>query len=371
MNPISAATRALGTVFPKFDSTKLLRSYPRYPALLYPFAFAPLRPLTSRSIKWAAPSRSTLPTISHRSLSTFAINHQTFERCSTESRNAFSGNRSPAPLYSSIESHTPSGSRRFVTTTTPVSQAENPKSEIQESQQILDIDILELQILSKVLSEDDLSIFKKWIECMMDVAYEDFDKRIGIVWDDYLLDISKSPRLLSIDPVKKFVTIRGANVEQFPKSIFSYPSISQILLEKILPVYFNAISQHIKLPHSVYMQTFVLRSALSELTLTQKQHVRWHQDPSDYGNSVADYTLVLMLSNPFDPLKGWDGGELLVKNGMPTDIAPAVRVVPKYNQAVMFNNKKNSHMVTAIKNAKDDTTRDIIIINVYLKDPSL
>jgi 2OG-Fe(II) oxygenase superfamily len=118
------------------------------------------------------------------------------------------------------------------------------------------------------------------------------------------------------------------------------------------------------------MQTFVLQSLLSEELSDQKQHVRWHQDPSDYGNSVADYTLVLMLSDPFDPSNGWEGGELLLKNGIPTEEGPAVLVTPKYNQAVLFNNKKNSHLVTAIKNARNGTARNIVIINVYLNDPS-
>lgn len=258
-----------------------------------------------------------------------------------------------------------------VITTTFLLAEENPKRELQENQQIVDISLLELGVLPQMLSEKNLEIFKQWIDDMMEVAYEDFDNRVGIVWDDYSLDIRESPKLLAVDPVKKFVTIKGVDVEQFPKSIFSYPAISQILLKEILPAYFDTVSKNITLPDQVYMQTFVLRSLLSEKLSDQKQHVRWHQDPSDYGNSMADYTLVLMLSDPFDPLSGWDGGELLVKNGMPADNAPAVRITPKYNQAILFNNLKNSHMVTAIKNAKNGTTRDIVIINIYLKDSSL
>lgn len=258
------------------------------------------------------------------------------------------------------------------TVTSSPSPAENPKSEIQETQQIIDGNLLELHFLPKILSKEQLSAIKDWMEYMKNLTYDDFDNRRGYIWDNCRLDTRdiNSLRLLSIDLVKKFVTIQGVNVEQFPKSIFSYPNISQILLETILPTYFKTISQQKKLPDSIYLQIFVLRSLLSERVSTQKQHVRWHQDPSEYG-TVADYTLVLMLSDPFDPLSGWEGGELLLKNGLPSNVAPAIRVVPKYNQAILFNNKKNSHMVTAIKNAKNHTTRDIIIINIYLEDPSL
>lgn len=242
--------------------------------------------------------------------------------------------------------------------------------ELQNSQQIVDVGLLELHVLPNLLPQEKLTSLKGWIDDMMEVAYEDFDKRVGIVWDDYLLDIQESPTLLAVDPVRKFVKIEGVNVEQFPQSIFSYPKISAILLQDILPAYFKAVSNHAELPAHVYMQTFVLRSLLSEELSAQKQHVRWHQDPSDYGNSVADYTLVLMLSDPFDPSTGWEGGELLLKNGQPDADAPAARVTPRFNQAILFNNKKNSHLVTAIKNAKSGTTRDIVIINIYLNNPS-
>lgn len=247
----------------------------------------------------------------------------------------------------------------------------NHLEELKEGQQIIDVGLLELHVLPNLLPEEKLTTLKSWINDMMVVAYEDFDKRVGIVWDDYLLDVRNVPTLIEVDPVRKFVKIDGVDVEQFPRSIFSYPNISDILLQNILPAYYKAISQHVVLPVTVYMQTFVLRSLLSNKLSDQKQHVRWHQDPSEYDNSVADYTLVLMLSDPFDAVSGWDGGEILLKNGMPSDDNPAVKVTPKLNQAILFNNQKNSHLVTAIKNAQMGTTRDIVIINVYLKDPRL
>jgi hypothetical protein len=244
--------------------------------------------------------------------------------------------------------------------------------DLKETQQVVNIGDLELHVLPDVLPQGKLEVVKKWIDSMMDVAYEDFDERVGIAWDDYTVDISnKSPTLVAIDPVKKIVNIKGVDTEQFPKSIFSYPQISQILLQDILPICLNAISKQVELPQQLYMQTFVLRSLLSDALGEKKQLVKWHQDPSDYENSFADYTIVLMLSDPFDAAKGWEGGELLLKNGKPADTAPAARVTPRYNQAILFNNKKNSHLVTAIKNAKNHTTRDIVIMTVYLKHPAI
>lgn len=344
-------------------------------------SFQPTTPrsLSFRSVRKVAPRLSSAPLTTFKTTHNFAIGR--LKPASKHYTTSVGSAISDKPALSAttkdqtslqIVDHKKSLLPASRTVTSSPSPAENPKSEIEETQQIIDGNLLELHFLANMLSKEQLSAIKNWMEYMKNFTYEDFDNRWGYIWDNCRLDTRDitSPRLLSIDLVKKFVTIQGIDVEQFPKSIFSYPNISQILLEKILPVYFKAISQQKKLPDNVYLQIFVLRSLLSETISTQKQLVRWHQDRSEYGK-VADYTLVLMLSDPFDPLSGWEGGDLLLKNGVPSNVAPAIRVVPRYNQAILFNNKKNSHMVTAIKNAKNHTTRDIIIINVYLEDPSL
>jgi hypothetical protein len=245
----------------------------------------------------------------------------------------------------------------------------NYLTDLEESQAIVDFQSLELHTIPNLLSDDKLSTIQNWIDDMMPFSYQDFDNRIGIVWDDYVIDIQDSPTLISIDPVSKYVVIKGQDVEQYPRSIFSYPTLSQILLKDILPPYLKSVSHHTPLPSTLYMQTFVLRSLLNPENIDKKQHVRWHQDPSEYPNSYADYTLVLMLSDPENPLTGWSGGDLLLKNGLPETTNPALKVHPRLNQAVLFNNKNNSHAVTSIK-ALANSTRDIMIINIYLQDPS-
>jgi len=241
---------------------------------------------------------------------------------------------------------------------------ENVKKNLSDDQQIINFNQLEMHIIQNVLSDEDLHTVHQWMDDMMPLSYEEFDHRVGITWDDYWLDLNGAISLLAVDPVKKYV----GTILKNPQSIFNYPQISAILLNKILPQYFEQVAKHINLPQVVYMQTFMTRSILTKDLNNQRQHVRWHQDPSEY-DSFADYTLVLMLSDPFNEKTGWSGGELLVKNGMPTDEAAAIKLTPKQNQAILFNNLKNSHLVTAIQNAKEGTTRDIVIINIYLTDP--
>lgn len=245
-------------------------------------------------------------------------------------------------------------------------QYENPKVDFNPSQTIIDGDALNLHILPNIIPEEKLKQLKLWIESMHDKVYQDFDNRIGVSWDDYWLD--RKTDTVRIDPVAKFVTIDGTDVEQKPASIFNYSDISKILLKDLLPRYFEHVAQHIALPDTVYLQTFVLRSVLTDIEKNKTQLVRWHQDPSEYG-TIGDYTLVLMLSDHTNPTEGWDGGELLIKNGLPADQTPAIKITPRHNQAIMFNNKLNSHMVTNIQH-RNKGVRDVVIINLYLEDPT-
>lgn len=248
------------------------------------------------------------------------------------------------------------------------SAVDNPKFECDSSQEVVDMGLLNLHVLPNFLPDQKAREIQQWINemCEQNRTYEDFDQRIGICWDDYWLE--RETQAVAIDPVAKIVTINGEGVEQKPESIFSYPAISSILLNDVLPQYFQAMSNQVSIPERVYVQTFVLRSILALTSNAKPQLVRWHRDPSEY-DTIADYTLVLMLSDPTNAQAGWEGGELLVKNGLPADYAPALKVTPKYNQAVLFNNKKNSHMVTTIRKHYGQGTRDIMIVNIYLNDP--
>jgi hypothetical protein len=240
---------------------------------------------------------------------------------------------------------------------------ENAKKELSPNQAVIDFAALQLEVLPQMLTRSELASFKKWIDEMMPMAYEDFDTRVGITWDDYWL--TRATNTVRLDTVAKYI---GEGQEQHPQSLFSYPAIKQILFEKVLPDCFACVEKHTILPEELYMQTFVLRSEINQSTQAQKQHVRWHRDPSPY-DAVADYTLVLMLSDGNDLANGWSGGELYIKNGLPEDENPALKVIPRYNQAIIFNNKNNSHLVTAIQSSHI-TTRDILIVNIYLEDPS-
>ncbi len=94
----------------------------------------------------------------------------------------------------------------------------------------------------------------------------------------------------------------------------------------------------------------------------------WHQDPGEDFTVMADYSLLLMLSDQDDPKHGWSGGEFKIKSGLPTEVCShdaMQTIIPKYNQAILFNNKINSHMVAAVTTRLLKTKRDLLVIPLY------
>ena len=97
---------------------------------------------------------------------------------------------------------------------------------------------------------------------------------------------------------------------------------------------------------------------------------KWHQDPGEYYDTMTDYSLVLMLSRQDDPEHGWLGGEFSIKPGLPedkTNDAFAQTIIHEQNQAVLFNNKLNSHAVAAVLSHVLKSKRDIIVVPIYFE----
>ncbi len=241
----------------------------------------------------------------------------------------------------------------------------------QEETNAIDFDQLELTVVPNFLNINELNLLHNWIETMMPKSYQDFDDRVGICWDDFWLTYDNGLPSVTVDPIAKYVTINHVDVQQFPESIFSYKETADLFLTTILRKYREIISKKISLPSHIYIQSFVLRSLITSKMNQKQQLVRWHRDPSDYPDTTfGDYTLVLMLSDPQQPDTGWQGGNVLIKSGQPNSKNTAIKVNHAYGQAIIFNNKNNSHAVTKII-CNQATTRDIMIVNMYLTDPSI
>jgi hypothetical protein len=117
-------------------------------------------------------------------------------------------------------------------------------------------------------------------------------------------------------------------------------------------------------PDRAWAQFFLQRCEKSEA-------MEFHQDPGeDYeGDKAAGFTLILMLSKKNDPEHGWKGGKLKIKAGLPADECDDADVTVlelKHNQALIFNNKLNSHAVTKVSGIAGKTKRDLMVVTLYL-----
>ena len=100
----------------------------------------------------------------------------------------------------------------------------------------------------------------------------------------------------------------------------------------------------------------------------------WHQDPGEDFDTMADFSLVLMLSKQDDPEHGWDGGEFKIRAGLPTDAyeeTDVTHITPRFNQAILFNNRLNTHSVTEVLSRVAKTKRDLIVVPLYFGKPPM
>lgn len=199
------------------------------------------------------------------------------------------------------------------------------------------------------------------------LCYPDYAERRGIIWSDFWVS-TNNPEL--IKECKNTVKLtRTANIlqKQNPESIFQYPTLKNILCQHMLPKIFAFIRTNgwAKLPETLFAQFFLQRCHSSQV-------MDWHQDPGQDYDTMADFSLVLPLSQQNDPVYGWHGGEFTIREGLPTDPyneSDAQTIIPQYNQAILFNNKTHSHAVTAITSTNNQAQRDLIVVPLYLSHP--
>jgi hypothetical protein len=200
------------------------------------------------------------------------------------------------------------------------------------------------------------------------LGYQDYAQRTGIIWSDVWVNTKQPIQLEECNETIKVTQVMGELANNNPQSIFTYPAIASIFSNEILPKTFEAIKTWTPLREKVFAQIFLQRCSTSD-------PMDWHQDPGEEGyeiDSMADYSLVYMLSNQDDPEHGWIGGKFKVKPGLPSgdhDKKDVRKLIHCYNQAILFNNKLNSHAVTKITADSSNAQRDLIVIAIYLTKP--
>ena len=195
------------------------------------------------------------------------------------------------------------------------------------------------------------------------LAYPDYARRKGIIWSDVLVKTENPSEILKEFNTTKVTQVNVKLEAQKPQSLLMYPLLQSIFSSQILPTMFETVKKYTNLPKQAYVSFFLQRCNESE-------QMDWHQDPGEDYEPQADYTMVLMLSDQNDPKYGWDGGEFKIRQGLPEntfDEKNVQTIIHRYNQAIIFNNKINSHLATMVKPKTSFSQRDIIVVLLALQ----
>ena len=199
------------------------------------------------------------------------------------------------------------------------------------------------------------------------LGYDDYSKRTGLIWSDVLVKTVHPAEIVEEYATKKVTLVSGQLQGHQPQSISQYPELKTIVSHDILPKMFETVRIWTSLPEAVYAQLFFQRCSTSE-------PMAWHQDPGEDFDPQANYSLVLMLSEQNDSQHGWAGGEFKIRSGLPEsryDETDVMTIIPRYNQAIIFNNQINTHATTEVINAMKNSKRDIIVIPIHLTKMSV
>lgn len=195
------------------------------------------------------------------------------------------------------------------------------------------------------------------------LSYPDYDKRTGLIFSEFSVNTAQPEEMKEL-PRRKVRVLVGDKLQDYSaQSPFDYPTIQKILAKKILPTTFNCITENnwAVLPKKIIAGFYLQRCHNGD-------PMDWHQDPGEYCDPQANFSLVLMLGEQSDSQYGWTGGEFKVKPGLPEDDhreADVKTILHEYNQGVLFNNQINSHAVTEVLATTPKSKRDIVVLMLY------
>lgn len=198
------------------------------------------------------------------------------------------------------------------------------------------------------------------------LGYSDYAGITGIIWTDFWKVTQRRTEIVEDNKTVKVTLIDGVLKQHTPETFFNYPPLRNIFEKIVLPKMLSRIKRWTnQLPYSVFGQLHVQRCSDSEA-------MDWHQDPGEQYNKMAAYSLILLLSKQDDPVHGWEGGDFSIRPGLPTDQydeADVTTLIPTYNQAILFNNKENSHAVSRIiGKISNQSQRDLLVTTIFFND---
>ena len=197
------------------------------------------------------------------------------------------------------------------------------------------------------------------------LGFLDYDKRIGLIFSEFWVTTAQPEKIIEMPRKKISVCVNGKFQEHRPQSFFDYPRIQKILMQEILPKTFRCIEENkwATLPKSLFAQIYLQRCHTSA-------PMNWHQDSGKHFDHQANFSLIIMLSKQDNPVHGWMGGELKIKAGLPEEThneTDVKTIIHEYNQGILFNNKINSHAVTAVLSNLMSSKRDILVVPIYFE----
>lgn len=228
----------------------------------------------------------------------------------------------------------------------------------------------------------ELAIIKKFIPYINDInlitrdldtiennklGYPDYSSRTGLIWSDVEVGTGNPSNIIKEYVTEKVTLVNGELQLQTAQSLLAYPETKKIVCTVLLPRIFEQIEYWKKshdttftMPKTMYAQIFFQRCSTSE-------PMDWHQDPGEDYDPQANYSCVLLLTDQHDLKYGWNGGEFKIRSGLPEDLyeeKDVQTIIPQYNQAIIFNNQKNSHAATAVIPRYKKAQRDLMVITL-------
>jgi hypothetical protein len=195
------------------------------------------------------------------------------------------------------------------------------------------------------------------------LEYPDYASRKGMIWSDLTVRKNNFACLTEHFNTTKLTMIDDVVEKRNPQKVVFYPKVRNIIIEQLLPAMFSTIEKRkwATIPKKVFAQLYIQRCHTSK-------PMGWHQDPGEDFTVMADYSLIVMLSDQNDKEHGWNGGVLRIKPTSYFEECPeedVETVIHAYNQGVLFNNKENSHEVSEVITQLAETKRDILVLMIY------
>jgi hypothetical protein len=202
----------------------------------------------------------------------------------------------------------------------------------------------------------------------MQVTYKDYSGRLGAAWTDGRVRKANPASFVEEYNSRKVTAADAAEQEvqeRYPQSITHYPALLSAVCDEALPRMIRAVEEltGIKLPDEIDVQIFFQRCSTSDA-------MGWHQDPGEEypHDAQALCSMVVALTDQDDPVYGWRGGEFKIRPGLPESSynqEEVTTITHAFNQAVIFDNRENSHSVTPVIPKTVMGMRDLLIILLY------